>query len=97
NIYFMYVVAALMGIGVALIVPLLCHSIKYLFEEKYLGMMVSCSTFASFTGGAIMNAFTSIMIKNFGINSFQVIIIILAVIGLFTFKELQKRVIVVKK
>ena len=97
NIYFMYVVAALMGIGVALIVPLLCHSIKYLFEEKYLGMIVSCSTLASFTGCAIMNAFTSIMIKNFGINSFQVIIIILAVIGLFTFKELQKRVIVVKK
>ena len=86
--YFAYAIALVLGIGIAPLIPLMSHSIKYFFEEKYLGMMVSCATFCALIGGSVITALITPVIKLIGIQHVQIFLLIIVFIGLITYKKL---------
>ena len=92
SILFVYIDSALLGIGVAPLVPFLHHSVKNIFEEKYLGLFVSCCNFTSLIGSALISYLIAIEIKLLGIQNAQLILIIFIVLGFISYlKVLQSK------
>ena len=90
NPYFMYVVSILLGVGVAPLLPFIHGSVKDIFDEEYMGIVVSCCNSTSLIGGAIVTALMTVTAKLIGINNVQVLLIIVAIIGLVLFTKVIK-------
>ena len=90
SIYYMYVVAFIIGVGIAPAVPFLHSSVKEVFSEEYMGVVVSACNSTSLIAGAIISMFTTFFVQMVGINNIQVLFIILMVIGCFLYTRILK-------
>ena len=90
SIYYMYVVAFVIGVGIAPAVPFLHSSVKEVFSEEYIGVVVSACNSTSLIAGAIISMFTTFFAQMVGINNIQVLFIILMVIGCILYTRIIK-------
>ena len=87
---FMYFAATIIGIGVSPLIPFLHSSVKEVFEEEYMGIVVSCCNSLSLVGSALASAFTTFLAKLIGINNIQIMFVVLTVVGAFLYKQVLK-------
>lgn len=87
---FTYFIATIVGVGVSPLVPFLHHSVKELFDEKYIGVIVSCCNTFSLIGGATATALMSLMIKLVGVNNAQLLLLAIVVIALIIYNHIIK-------
>lgn len=90
SIYYIYVVAFIIGVGIAPAVPFLHSSVKEVFSEEYMGVVVSACNSTSLIAGAIISMFTTFFVQMVGISNIQVLFIILMVIGCFLYTRILK-------
>lgn len=87
---FTYFIATIVGVGISPLVPFLHHSVKELFDEKYIGVIVSCCNTFSLIGGATATALMSLMIKLVGVNNAQLLLLAIVVIALIIYNHIIK-------
>ena len=87
---FTYFVATIVGIGISPLVPFLHHSIKELFNEKYIGVIVSCCNTTSLIGGAAATALMSLVIKIVGVNTAPILFLALMILALIIYMHIIK-------
>ncbi|MBQ7743636.1 MAG: hypothetical protein IJT67_02455, partial [Lachnospiraceae bacterium] len=83
-------ISVIIGIGIAPVVPFLHHSIKEIFDEKYIGVIVSACNSMALIGSSITVALVSLAIKIIGINNVQIILIIYLVLALILYHQMTK-------
>lgn len=90
NEMIVYAISVIIGIGIAPVVPFLHHSIKEIFDEKYIGVIVSACNSMALIGSSITVALVSLAIKIIGINNVQIILIIYLVLALILYHQMTK-------
>lgn len=90
SVYYMYIAAFVIGVGIAPAVPFLHSSVKEIFSEEYMGVVVSACNSSSLIAGAVVSMFTTLFVKMLGINNIQVLFIILMVIGCILYTRVIK-------
>ena len=86
-----YIAASIIGAGVAPLIPFLNHSIKEIFDEEYIGVIMSCCNSISLICGAIITALMSLVIKLIGINNCQIMPLVLILIAFFAYIHIIKK------
>ena len=91
NIHFLYLNAAILGIGISPIIPFLNHYLKDLFGENNVGEILSFCSIFSLTGIGISSFCATLVVRFFGIDVIQVYIITIAIILLLIFSYIVYR------
>ena len=91
NAYYMYATAVMMGIGISPLIPFMHSSVKEIFDEEYMGIVVSCCNSTSLVGGALVSAFATFFAKLVGINYVQILFIILITLGIILYSKIIRR------
>lgn len=87
NAYYMYIVTVIIGIGISPLIPFLHSSVKEIFNEEYMGIVVSCCNSISLAGGAAVSALTTLVSKLIGINNAQALFIVFMIIALILYTK----------
>ena len=83
----MYIVAVIIGIGISPLIPFLHSSVKEIFNEEYMGIVVSCCNSISLAGGAAVSALTTLVSKLIGINNAQALFIVFMIMALILYTK----------
>lgn len=87
---FTYFIATTIGVGAAPLLPFLNHSIKELFDEKYISVILSCGNTFSLIGGAATTALMSLVIKLVGVNNAQILLLAIVIFALIIYNRIIK-------
>ena len=87
SVQYMYFVAIIIGIGISPLVPFLHSSVKEIFDEEYMGIVVSSCNSLSLAGSAIASALTTFVVRMIGINNVQILFIVFILIGAILFSK----------
>ena len=91
NIYFLYFNAAILGIGISPLIPLLNHYLKDLFGENNVGEILGYCSIFSLTGIGISSFCATLVVRFFGIDVIQVYIMAVVIILLLIFTYITYR------
>ena len=72
-------------------IPFMHSSVKEIFDEEYMGIVVSCCNSTSLVGGALVSAFATFFAKLVGINYVQILFIILITLGIILYSKIIRR------
>ena len=91
NMYFLYLNVAILGIGIAPIIPFFNHYLKTLFGENNVGEILGYCSIFSLTGIGISSFFATLVVRFFGIDVIQIYIMGVVVILLLIFSYIVYR------
>lgn len=91
NMYFLYLNVAILGIGIAPIIPFFNHYLKALFGENNVGEILGYCSIFSLTGIGISSFCATLVVRFFGIDVIQVYIIAVAIVLLLIFSYIVYR------
>ena len=91
DMHFLYLNVAILGIGIAPIIPFFNHYLKTLFGENNVGEILGYCSIFSLTGIGISSFCATLVVRFFGIDVIQVYIMAVAVILLLIFSYIAYR------
>ena len=91
DMHFLYLNVAILGIGIAPIIPFFNHYLKTLFGENNVGEILGYCSIFSLTGIGISSFCATLVVRFFGIDVIQIYIMAVAVILLLIFSYIAYR------
>jgi MFS family permease len=91
DMHFLYLNVAILGVGIAPIIPFFNHYLKTLFGENNVGEILGYCSIFSLTGIGISSFCATLVVRFFGIDVIQVYIMAVAVILLLIFSYIAYR------